>query len=50
MEEDQLEKVEKFDIMEPINNQKEDGEQKDEVQNETKKKVVVIFQLLILFY
>ena len=38
MEEDQLEKVEKFDIMEPINNQKEDGEQKDEVQNETKKK------------
>lgn len=38
MEEDQLEKVEKFDIMEPINNQKEDGEQKDEVQNEAKKK------------
>ena len=39
MEEDQLEKLEKFDIMEPIKNQKEDGEQKDEVQNETKKKV-----------
>lgn len=49
MEEDQLEKVEKFDIMEPINNQKEDGEQKDEVQNETKKKGCC-HQLLILFY